>query len=145
MAAAAQVGVVGLRALRRDVEALAGRDSTVYRELAQAGRRAVEPIAEAARAAVPHVSGDLAADIRITGSASGAAVRMGRARIAYAGAVDFGGWPPGREFLPNGRYLYPAARGLAPRAAQLYADALQRALDNYAWTNTTPNGEAIHD
>ena len=80
-----------------------------------------------------------------TASRTGAAVRMGRASIRYAGPVDFGGYPGDREYTARGRYLYPAAEGLAGQAASRYSDALQRGFDSYRWTNDTANGAAIHD
>jgi hypothetical protein len=70
---------------------------------------------------------------------------MGRASIPYAGPVDFGGWPEGREYVSSGRYLFPAAGELAGTAAELYAAETQHALDAFNWTNTTSTSGAIHD
>jgi hypothetical protein len=67
---------------------------------------------------------------------------MGRASLPYAGPLEFGGWPAGREFVASGRYLFPAAGRLAGEAAELYSNALQRGLDAFPWTN---EGTDPHD
>lgn len=81
----------------------------------------------------------------VSATRTGAAVRMGRKAVPYAGPVEFGGWPEGREYIPGGRYLFPAAHALANSAASLYAAGVQRAIDGFNWTNETNNPEAIHD
>jgi hypothetical protein len=114
--------------------------------LAAAGKSAVAPVVAAVQATVPRVSGDLAGTIRSSGTKSGAAVRMGSAAVPYAGAVDFGGYPPDSyPYESGGRYLFPAAETLASTAADLYAQGTQHALDAFAWTNETNNAKAVHD
>jgi len=143
MAQTPEVAVVGLRALLRDMQRLGADTGPLNKQLAAAGKRAVEPVADAARASVPKVTGTLAGDIRVSGSKSGAAVRMGRARIPYAGPVEFGGYPGDRPFIADGRYLWPAARGLAAKAADAYTAAVQTALDGFDWSNS--GTQDIHD
>jgi hypothetical protein len=145
MAQAPEVAVVGLRALTRDVNRLCENAGDLNRALAQAGKQASQPIASQVAENVPRLTGTLAATIRVTGTRSGAAVRMGTARVPYAGPVDFGGWPTTREYMSDGRYLFPAAQALAGEAAQLYGDAAQHALDSFDWTNTTNDAEGVHD
>ena len=116
----------------------------------EAGRKAAEPVAEAARAAVPNDSGTLAGDIRVTAARTGAGVRMGRKTVPYAGWVEFGGKRQNphlslREFIPDGRYLFPAARGMGPQVVDAYSSALTHAFDDIAWTNETADPEAVHD
>jgi hypothetical protein len=146
VAQAPQVAVVGLRALNRDIKRATDNSGPIYAVMAQAGKEAAAPVAAQARSAYPvGATGRLAADVRVSGTRSGAAVRVGRASIPYAGAVDFGGWPPGRAFLADGRYLFPAAVSLASESAQLYEGAIQRGFDAFPWTNTTSEGAAVHD
>jgi hypothetical protein len=149
-APAPTVGIIGLRALQRDITRLCADRGDINRAFQTAGRQAAEPIATAARAAFPHASGTLAGDVRVTASRSGAAVRVGRKNIPYAGWIEFGGTrkrphASARPFVKTGRYLFPAAAPLAGRAAQTYADALTRALEGFGWTNTATAGAAIHD
>jgi hypothetical protein len=119
--------------------------------LAEAGRTAADPVASAARSSLPqldtpeHPAGTMANDVRLVGAKTGAGVKMGRASLPYAGPLEFGGWPPGRDMVPDGRYLFPAARDLASTSAELYSVALQRGFDAAVWTNETTNAEAIHD
>jgi hypothetical protein len=138
-----QVTVVGLRALQRDLARLADpRAGDLSRALVAAGRRVAEPIADTVRNAYPHRTGRLAGSVRVTASRTGAAVRVGRKSVPYAGPVDFGGYPDDRPYVPDGRYLYPAARHLAAQAAFLYQRAVTDAVADFAWTNT---GTSPHD
>jgi hypothetical protein len=145
MAAPVEVGIVGLRALLRDFQKMGGDASPLYPALKAAGRAAASPVAAATRSALPHQTGTLAGDVRVTASRTGATVRVGRKPIPYAGPVDFGGYPGEREFIAGGRYLFPAAGALAGTAAREYAAALTPALERFPWTNTTTNAEAVHD
>ena len=112
----------------------------------QAGRTAADPVAERTRQSLPNVSGVLAGDVRVSATRTGAAVRMGRASVPYAGPVDFGGWPGERAFVTKGRYLYPAASDLASKVAQLYGDAMNRVFAQPGvWSNSTTDPEAVHD
>jgi len=148
-----QVGIIGMRALRADINRLADdQSSRLYQAIKDAGRQAAEPVAQRARGAFPHGdTGDLAGDVRVSGTKTGAAVRVGRVKIPYAGWVEFGGrrhtpHESARTFVPSGRYLFPAAAGLADVAAQRYTDALERVFsDPSVWTNTTDNGGDVHD
>lgn len=140
-----EVGIVGVKALLRDLQQAGEPTGELIAALKQAGREAATPIAAAAQAAVPHVSGTLGGDIRVTASRTGAAVRMGRSSVPYAGPVEFGGYPGNRPYLPQGRYLFPAAGRLVMDAARIYTDALQAALAQMSWTNETTDPGSVHD
>jgi hypothetical protein len=139
------VDVVGLRALVRDANRLCDDAGPLNKALSAAGKQAVEPVAAQARSSYPQVSGRLAGSVRASGTRSGAAVRVGSAALPYAGPVDFGGYPAGREYVATGRYLFPAAEQLASRAAELYGAGAQRAFDSFPWSNETTTAEAVHD
>ena len=146
MADAPVVDVIGLRAIMRDLaRASDPRAGELVAAMQGAGRKAAEPVAEAARGDVPWDTGTLSGDIRVTASRTGAAVRMGRAKVPYAAPVEFGGWPPGREFIADGRYLFPAARANQSNVVDAYSSALSHAFDDLSWTNETSDPEAVHD
>ena len=146
----AAVEVVGLKALARDVKRL-GTAPDLLVQMREAARQAAEPVAAAIRSALPRSNTDhagrLAGSVRTTATRTGAAVRMGTAAVDYAGPVEFGGWPVGREYVADGRYMYPTAResNMATTAATNYSAAIQRAVNGYNWTNTTKEGDAVHD
>ena len=108
-----QVEVIGLKALARDVKKM-GDSTDLLSQMREAARQATEPVAAAIREALPRSdtdhSGRLAGNIRTTATRTGSAIRMGSAGVPYAGPVEFGGWPDGREFLTDGRYMFPTAR-----------------------------------
>jgi hypothetical protein len=145
------VAVVGLRALNRDLKQLGdAQRGPMLAYLKAAGVAAATPVADAARSAVPTVTGDLAGTIRVLSSRTGAKVAMGRKRYPYAGWVEFGGTRhrphvSHRPYVATGRYLFPAARGLAATSAAVYSDAIQRAFDHFDWTNGGANPQEVHD
>jgi hypothetical protein len=148
--AAPVVGIVGMAALRRDLKRLTDDvTSPLYAEIKAAGKAAVEPVATAVRSRVPYESGRLAGSVRTSGTRTGGAVRMGSKRVPYAGWVDFGGERPdgsSRDYLPGGRYLFPAAEQLAGDAAARYGDAIGRVLARSGiWTNATSDGSRVRD
>jgi hypothetical protein len=132
------VTIVGLDALARDFARM-DKDSGFRSALQAAGMKALEPAAGAARSAVPHETGSLAASIEVGHNRLGATLRMTR---DYAGPVDFGGYPGDRPYRASGRYLFPAARSVAGKVQSLYEAGVQRALDSYGWTN---QGGSAHD
>lgn len=157
--AAPVVGIVGAKALRKDLNRLVDDvKSPLYQAMTAAGKAAVEPVVALTREALPHSgrpdsahhrAGALAASVRSSGTRTGGNVRMGRANVPYAGWVEFGGARPdtsSRPFVPTGRYLFPAARGDAERAARAYADNLTSLFARPdIWTNSTTNPGAVHD
>jgi hypothetical protein len=142
--------VVGLRALGRDLEKLGADRGPLNKAMSAAGKEAAEPVAGAARMALPHDSGGLSGDVRVNATRTGATVRMGRKAKPYAGWVEFGGTrhsphESSREYVRDGRFLFPAARQLATTVLDRYTVALQKALDDYPWSNTTSDGGAVHE
>jgi hypothetical protein len=73
---------------------------------------------------------------------------MGSKAVPWAGWVEFGGtrhkpFTSSRPFVKDGRYMFPAARGLAERSEQLYSDAIERVFaSSGVWTNP---GDEVHD
>jgi len=170
-----QVGIVGMAALRRDINKQCEDErSALYTAIKAAGKAAVEPVAIAVRERLPvsehrtRTSGLLLSTVRTAGTKTGGNVRMGSAKVNWAGPVDFGGYPRpagaswrhgafrdrttgretggGRPFLRDGRYLFPAARDRASIAAGLYADAVDHILNTPStWTNSGTDPGSVHD
>jgi hypothetical protein len=150
MTTAAVVTVVGMKALARDLAKLTDDRGALNKALAAAGATAVAPIAAATRSGLPQDTGRLSGDVRVTSSKSGAAVRMGRSSLRYAGWVEFGGTRKvphvsSRPFLSQGRYMFPRALELASTSAQLYTDAVTKAINAFPWTNSGTDVGAVHD
>jgi hypothetical protein len=149
--AAPVVGIVGMAALRRDINRMATDVSgPLYREIREAGKQAVEPVASRTRVTAPRgPTGRLVGSVRASGTKTGGSVRIGRATVPYAGWIEFGGTKPDgaeREYVAGGRYLFPAAQGLAVPAAAAYSNAIARILNSDGvWTNTSSDPGSIHD
>lgn len=149
------VGVIGIKALSKDINQLTDDvRSPLFKAIQAAGRVAAEPVAAATRSDLPrsdrHTPDDgmLAGTVRTSGTRTGAAVRMGSRQVPWAGWVEFGGtrhqpFRSSRDYVKDGRYMFPAARGLAERSASLYSDALERVFaSSGVWTNP---GDQVHD
>jgi len=140
------VEVVGLKALVKDLNKMSDpRAGDLIKAMQQAGKQAMQPLADAVRSAYPSKTGNLRGTVRVTASRTGAAVRVGKKVLPYAGPVDFGGWPEARDFVRDGRYLYPTARMRAPQTAHQYELAIEHVVETFPWTNTTANPKAVHD
>ena len=144
------VEVVGLRAFNRDIGKMTEANGPLLKALQAAARAAVEPVAEATRSALPQDSGRLAGDVRVTATRTGAAVRMGRSSIRYAGWVEFGGtrktpFRSTRPYQPLGRYMFPRARELAGTVGQRYSLAVTQVFAKYPWSNDTVDAGSVHD
>jgi hypothetical protein len=149
---APQVGIVGVKALLKDLAAFGADTGPLAKALSQAGKTAVAPVAALTRSELPKVNDTLANDVRTSGTRTGATVRMGRASVNWAGWVEFGGTRPqgpsdrsARPFRKGGRYLFPAANRLQSTVADLYSKGAQDALDAYPWTNSSTDGGSVHD
>jgi hypothetical protein len=140
----------------RDVVKLSGPNGDLTKAIQVAAREVAEPIAAVTRSRLPQsgrrdaIVGQLSNDVRVTVSRSGAAVRMGRAKIRYAGWIEFGGYRHAphlsyREVVPIGRYLFPAAREVAPQTLNRFLNAASEALRTYPWTNATDDPGGVHD
>ena len=139
--------IVGLKALAKDLARMSDpRAGIMLKAMARAGKESMDPIANAVRSAYPSITGGLRGSVRTTGSRSGAAVRAGsKAKVPYAGPVDFGGYPGERPFIKDGRYLYPTAKSLLEAAVHRYEQAIEQVCSDTQWTNMTSNAGSVHD
>ena len=149
------VAIVGIKALTRDINKLTDDErGPLFKAIQAAGKTAADPVAAATRSALPtsdrdtRDAGKLAGSVRSSGTRTGATVRMGSKAVPWAGWVEFGGKRrrphlSQREFVKDGRYMFPAARGLAERSEQLYSAAMSKVFDTSGvWTNS---GDGAHD
>ena len=116
-----KVEVHGVDELFRGTDKLVGRIVDITPE-------AFERIANLAvaqvRAKVPSRTGALAASTRAGKTKKRVYVRTGKAKVPYAGWIEFGG-TRGRPYIGGGRYLYPTAFEMEP---QLVAIANETAI-----------------
>ncbi len=102
-------------------------------DLKAAHKAVADMIVERSDSRAPRRSGALAADVRAAGTAREAIVRVGRARVPYAGPIHWG-WPK-RNIAPN-PWLWTTARNLEDRELSMYLDALQKIIDRIEGTHT---------
>ena len=140
------VNVIGARALRKDLTRLGDAGGAILEQIKVAGRTAAEPVLTKARSAWPRT--DLAhahhgESLRVIGVKTGATIAEGGRSYGGTGWLEFGG-TRGRDYQPGGRFLFPAATGLASVVAELYSAGVQRALDSStSWTNTASVGTEV--
>jgi hypothetical protein len=141
------VHVEGLRDLRRQLQALDRELDSQYRgELRAELKQVAETAAGWVRAALPF---DTSRKKRQTGvvehwreaikagtSVDGAYVEWGRARVPYAGWLEFGGTrqgrpgskPAQRDRVQGGRYVYPTVHSARPTLEREVSAALERMI-----------------
>lgn len=113
-----------------DVRALRRSLSEVRRELPEEmtaiHRDIAEPVAEAAKARAPKRTGRLRDSIKPQFTKTTARVRMGGAKVPYAGPVHYG-WPA-RNIEAN-PFLVAAYEDRKPQILREYADRIEALLD----------------
>jgi len=57
--------------------------------------------------------------------------------LIYAGPVDYGGWPPGRPYIPEGRYLYPTALEATSLLKRAGETAAEHEIRSMLWPKPT--------
>lgn len=113
----AYVRVDGAKRLRGKLKEI-GDD---FEELKAVHREIADRAAEKVRRAIPlGATGRLRGSVRGSGTKTSAAVRLGRKNVPYFGVVEFGGYPEGRPYVAEGRYMYPAIKQFAPTAVEIY-------------------------
>lgn len=116
--------VEGLREMVRALERL----GTEAQDLKEAFTRIGDMVASDARGLVPKgKTGRLAASIKPTKTKNKAAVRVGSARVPYAGVIEYG-WP--RRNITARPYLKTAIDSNQTKALQLMEDELNRLIQN---------------
>jgi len=120
MAGRAQVRVIGLRELRRDLKRL-GDDS--LNQLADAHDRAARIVADASRPRVPVVTGELRGTVRHSGTKTRGVVRAGYKRVPYAGPIHFG-WPA--RNIRSQPFFYEAMDRRESQVIQTFRDHVSR-------------------
>jgi hypothetical protein len=117
------VKVYGLKELNRALKRL---DVELPKNLKGRLKVIADHVADLVRARVPHVSGKLASKVRGSATTRGAAVRV---NLDYAGPVEFGGYPKGREFVKKGRYIFPAAEAERSRIEEDLIHVLNASIE----------------
>lgn len=132
MAAKTKAEVHGVDELFRDTEKLAGRISDITPE-------AFETIANLAvaqvRAKVPKRTGQFAATVRAGKTKKKVYVRTGKAKVPYAGWLEFGG-TRGRPYIDRGRYLYPTAFEMEPQLVAIANKVTHEEIRDTHWKET---------
>ncbi len=116
------IRIDGLDQLRRRLKQV---DSNLPKELALIFNRSAEGVAAKVRAKINSKSGRAAKHVKAAKTQKGAVVRAGGKSVPYFGPLDFGGYPKGRPFLPEGRYLYPTAEQEGPKAVREVEDGMR--------------------
>lgn len=122
------IQIVGLAQFRRNLRDL---DTALPRALRLAGNEAANLVVDAARVTVPRRSGKAAASIKAKSSQSATRITSGGARAPYMPWLDYGGRvgknnTARREFIKDGRYVYPAFRRERPNVEKVLREALER-------------------
>jgi hypothetical protein len=127
------VRILGVRELQYGARRLA--DNIETRAHAEF-RTVADQVATMVRSRVPHRSGRMAASLSGESASDGASVGYD---LVYAGPVDYGGWPPGRPYVSEGRYLYPTARRAESLLKRAGESAANREIGRMLWPTPRPS------
>lgn len=136
MAVDVRVRVEGLDELRA---ALRKADKVLAKDLGQAGKRAADIVAQAAKPKIPVRSGRARASLRAVVVSGGGGVKGGGAKAPYFGFLDYGnkvlqgnkvgrGDTVTREFKPGGRYVYVSLAEKRDEVVDTYEDLVRDVL-----------------
>lgn len=125
------VEVTGIRELRRALEQV---EKGMGREVGQAGKRAADMLTPLIRGRVPARSGRAGGSVRAVTVQGGGGVRAGGAKAPYYPWLDFGGrvgrrHATVREFIPQGRYVYPTFDAHRQDVVDVYAREIAALLE----------------
>lgn len=115
------VRVEGLNRLVRDLQSL----GLEVEDLKEAFGDIAAEGASLASSFAPRRSGNLAASVRGNRAKNKAIVSAGRARVKYAGAINYG-WPK-RNIAPSS-FMQKADEQMQPKALQALDDALEKKI-----------------
>ena len=119
-----QIEVEGLKQLVKNLKAA---DAELVKELKAANKEAAEVVAVAARYLVPVKTGALKKSVRASGTQKAGSVRVGSARLPYAGPIHFG-WPK-RHIRPQ-PFIYEALDKRIREVVNLYEERVGKIVDS---------------
>ena len=128
-----KVSVGGLAQLNRGLKAI---DSGAPKELRLALNEAAQLLVDAARPKIPEETGAARRSLVARSTRTSARVAAGGKKAPWFPWLDFGGEgrvkgrPAKREFLREGRYIYPTLREIRPRIEAQLQESLSRVIRN---------------
>jgi hypothetical protein len=129
----AKIEVGGLAQLSRGLKAV---DSGAPKELRVALNSAADLLVDGTRPKIPSVSGAARRSLVARSTRTSARVAVGGKKAPWFPWLDFGGEgriagrPAKREFLKEGRYVYPTLREIRPKIEQQLQDAITEVIHN---------------
>lgn len=123
-----KVQIGGLADLNRGLRAI---DKQAPKALRLAFNDSASLLVDKARPTVPSVTGAARASMKARSTRTSARVAVGGKRAAYFPWLDFGGAgkaagrPAAREFLKEGRYVYPTLRRILPDIERSLQDGIE--------------------
>jgi hypothetical protein len=126
-----KVEVVGLAALNKGLRAI---DKEAPKELRLALNEAAQLLVDRTRPKIPSVSGAARRSLVARSTRTSARVAAGGKKAPWFPWIDFGGEgrvkgrPPKREFVREGRYIYPTLREIRPRIEAQLQESLSKVV-----------------
>ena len=124
---------IKIRGLKEFQASLRAAEDGLQKQLRIVFNEAADVVVSSARPLIPHRSGRLAGSLRASSGQRDASVKMGGAKLGYAGWIEFGGRvgpkkSVRRPFVPAGRTMYPAVR----REDTKLTDVMEKGLNRLA-------------
>lgn len=132
-----KIEVEGLAALSRALKAV---DTEAPKQLRLAQNSAADLLVSRARTEIPSVTGAARRSLVARSTRTSARVAAGGRRAPWYPWLDFGGEgrvagrPAHREFIKEGRYVYPTLRKIRPEIEQELHDSISTVIRNAGLT-----------
>jgi len=118
-----KIQVDGLSELQKALREAGGDD--LKAALKEVNKEAAEVVAATARSRVPVRSGSLLSSLRTSATLKSGVIRIGKAKVPYAGPIHFG-WPK-RHIHPQ-PFLYDSLDARYSQVIKIYEDRIDKLL-----------------
>ena len=138
------VADVKVRGLDEFVDGVAKLETKISEMAPDRFDEIAEIATSAVRVKMPRRSGKLAASVRKGRRKNAVLVRVGKAKVPYAGWIEYGGNRVGRgggiasrPIVKGGRYLYPTALELQPQLIKVANQGAKDEIKEMRWERPT--------
>lgn len=127
-----RIAVGGLSQLSRALKAV---DNEAPKRLRLALNAAADELISHVRPKIPAVSGNARQSVKARSTRTSARITVGGTRAPYFPWLDFGGQgrvrgrPPARQFITEGRYVYPTLAEIRPQIERILDKAIGDVVD----------------
>jgi hypothetical protein len=111
----------------------------INQDLAAKAQQAGNAIVSGGAARLPVITGTLASSLAVDAPLygdDGTVTVDVYSNVIYFGPVEYGGWPPSRPYIPEGRYVGPITSTLETQFPAQAERTVTGTVDGFGWSHT---------